>query len=204
MLATREISWIHLSLLFFQYEQELSDLREELLETKRNLASTHEQLILQESSTHKLVASFKERLAESEKSLQKLREEKDKEMKELLDRLVSVESELRKEQDEMQEVIQAKQVIIEAQERRIKSADSSNAKLIATLNQIRSSRNNSKLLNYPSSDLWENRFRQNAVFLKQNTLRKYPLDIFKLYTIVGEFCSQCKPVISLGYQGWDP
>lgn len=74
-------------------------------------------------------------------------------MKELLDRLVSVESELRKEQKEMQEVIQAKQVIIEAQERRIKSADSSNAKLIATLNQIRSSRNNSKLLNYPSSDL---------------------------------------------------
>lgn len=153
MFATREISRIHLSLLFFQYEQELSDLREELLETKRNLASTHEQLILQESSTHKLVASFKERLAESEESLQKLREEKDKEMKELLDRLVSVESELRKEQKEMQEVIQAKQVIIEAQERRIKSADSSNAKLIATLNQIRSSRNNSKLLNYPSSDL---------------------------------------------------
>lgn len=74
-------------------------------------------------------------------------------MKELLDRLVSVESEFRKEQKEMQEVIQAKQVIIEAQERRIKSADSSNAKLIATLNQIRSSRNNSKLLNYPSSDL---------------------------------------------------
>lgn len=85
-------------------------------------------------------------------------------MKELLDRLVSVESELRKEQKEMQEVIQAKQVIIEAQERRIKSADSSNAKLIATLNQIRSSRNNSKLLNYPSSDLWENRFRETCGF----------------------------------------
>lgn len=85
-------------------------------------------------------------------------------MKELLDRLVSVESELREEQKEMQEVIQAKQVIIEAQERRIKSADSSNAKLIATLNQIRSSRNNSKLLNYPSSDLWENRFRETCGF----------------------------------------
>lgn len=85
-------------------------------------------------------------------------------MKELLDRLVSVESELRKEQKEMQEVIQAKQVIIEAQERRIKSADSSNAKLIATLNQIRSSRNNSKLLNYPSSDLWENRFGETCGF----------------------------------------
>ncbi|XP_068694529.1 ras GTPase-activating protein nGAP-like isoform X2 [Montipora foliosa] len=138
-----------------EYEKELTNLREELLETKRTLASTHEQLILQESSTHKLVASFKERLAESENALQQLREEKDQEMKELLDRLVSVESELRKEQKEMQEVIQAKQVIIEAQERRIKSVDSNNAKLIATLNQIGASRNNNnnKLLNYPSSDL---------------------------------------------------
>jgi len=136
-----------------EYEKELSDLREELLETKRTLASTHEQLILQESSTHKLVASFKERLAESENSLQQLRQEKDREMKELLDRLVSVESELRKEQKEMQEVIHAKQVIIEAQERRIKSVDSNNAKLIATLNQVRGSRTNSKVLNYPSSDL---------------------------------------------------
>lgn len=127
-----------------------------MLETKRTLASTHEQLILQESSTHKLVASFKERLAESENSLQKLREEKEQQAKELLDRLVSVESELRKEQDEMQEVIQAKQVIIEAHERRIKSIDSTNAKLIATLNQITGSRNNNnnnKVLNYPSSDL---------------------------------------------------
>lgn len=136
-----------------EYEKELTDLREELLETKTTLASTHEQLILQESSTHKLVASFKERLAESENALQQLRDEKDKEMKELLDRLVSVESELRKEQKEMQEVIQAKQVIIDAQERRIKSIDSNNAKLIATLNQIRGSRNNNKVLNYPSSDL---------------------------------------------------
>lgn len=137
----------------FQYEKELQDLREELLQTKRTLASTHEQLILQESSTHKLVASFKERLAESESSLQQLRQEKDKEMKELLDRLVSVETELRQEQREMQEVIQAKQVIIEAQERRIKSTDSSNAKLIATLNQVGGSRASSKVLNYPSSDL---------------------------------------------------
>lgn len=47
-------------------------------------------------------------------------------------------------------------------------------------------------------------FAKPAVFLKQNTLRKYPLDTFKLYTIVGYFCSQCKPVISLGYQDWDP
>lgn len=136
-----------------EYEKELQDLREELLETKRTLASTHEQLILQESSTHKLVASFKERLVESESSLQQLKQEKDKEMKELLDRLVSVETELRQEQKEMQEVIQAKQVIIDAQERRIKSIDSNNAKLIATLNQVGGSRANNKVLNYPSSDL---------------------------------------------------
>ena len=107
---------------------------------------------MQESSTHKLVASFKERLAVSEDKLQKLRQEKDEQMKELLDRLVGVESELRKEQQEMQEVIHAKQVIIEAQERRIKSLDSNNAKLIATLNQIRGARTSNKNT-HPISDL---------------------------------------------------
>lgn len=116
---------------------EIADLREELQETKKTLASTHEQLILQESSTHKLVASVKERLAESEENLRKLRKEKEHDMRELLDRLVNVENQLREEQIGMQEIIQAKQNIIDAQEKRIKSLDSTNARLVATLNQVR-------------------------------------------------------------------
>ena len=112
-------------------------MREELQETKKTLASTHEQLILQESSTHKLVASVKERLAESEENLRKLRKEKEHDMRELLDRLVNVENQLREEQIGMQEIIQAKQNIIDAQEKRIKSLDSTNARLVATLNQVR-------------------------------------------------------------------
>lgn len=116
---------------------EIADLREELQETKKTLASTHEQLILQESSTHKLVASVKERLAESEENLRKFRKEKEHDMRELLDRLVNVENQLREEQIGMQEIIQAKQNIIDAQEKRIKSLDSTNARLVATLNQVR-------------------------------------------------------------------
>lgn len=116
---------------------EIADMREELQETKKTLASTHEQLILQESSTHKLVASVKERLAESEENLRKLRKEKEHDMRELLDRLVNVENQLREEQIGMQEIIQAKQNIIDAQEKRIKSLDSTNARLVATLNQVR-------------------------------------------------------------------
>lgn len=84
------------------------------------------------------MASFKERLAETEENLKKALEEKDKEGKELLDRLVSVENELEKEREEMQEILQAKQRIIDAQEKRIKSLDSTNSRLVATLNQLKS------------------------------------------------------------------
>lgn len=38
----------------------------------------------------------------------------------------------------MQEMLQAKQSIIEAQEKRIKSLDATNARLVATLNQMKS------------------------------------------------------------------
>jgi RAS protein activator-like 2 len=84
------------------------------------------------------VASVKERLGETEESLKQAREEKDREVKDLLDRLVNVENELAKERDEMQEVLQAKQRIIDAQEKRIKSLDSTNSRLVATLNQLKS------------------------------------------------------------------
>ena len=123
---------------FFQYEMELAELRRELQDTKKTLASTHEQLILQESSTHKLVASIKERLAESEEKFHNLQKGKDSEISDLLTQLVNVENELQKDHEEMQAVIQAKQNTIEVQERRIKSLDSTNARLVATLNQFKS------------------------------------------------------------------
>ncbi|XP_032231621.2 ras GTPase-activating protein nGAP isoform X3 [Nematostella vectensis] len=113
------------------------ELRRELAETKRVLASTHEQLILQESTTHKLVASFKERLAESEQNLRRVREEKEREVAELMEKLVRVENELARERRDMQGVTQAKQRIIDAQERRIRTLDASNARLVTTLNKMK-------------------------------------------------------------------
>ena len=50
---------------------------------------------------------------------------------------MNVEGELRKEQNDMQEVVQAKQRIIEVQEKRIKSLDSANRRLVAALTQVR-------------------------------------------------------------------
>lgn len=50
---------------------------------------------------------------------------------------MNVEGELRKEQNDMQEVIDAKQRVIDVQERRIKSLDTANRRLVGALTQVR-------------------------------------------------------------------
>ena len=50
---------------------------------------------------------------------------------------MNVEGELRKEQNDMQTVIDGKQRIIEVQEKRIKSLDSANRRLVGALAQVR-------------------------------------------------------------------
>lgn len=63
-------------------------------------------------------------------------------------RLMNVEDELRHDQEEMQSVVKQKQKVIEAQERRIKTLDNANAKLMSALHQLRSvsqTNNNSML-----------------------------------------------------------
>ena len=53
----------------------------------------------------------------------------------LIFRLVLVESEWRKEQLEMEEIVKAKQKIIEVQEKRIQTLDATNARLVKALTQ---------------------------------------------------------------------
>lgn len=63
-------------------------------------------------------------------------------------RLMNVEDELRHDQEEMQSIVKQKQKVIEAQERRIKTLDNANAKLMSALHQLRSvsqTNNNSML-----------------------------------------------------------
>ena len=50
---------------------------------------------------------------------------------------MNVEDELRTDQEEMQNIVYQKQRVIEAQERRIQTLDTANAKLMSALNQLR-------------------------------------------------------------------
>ena len=52
-------------------------------------------------------------------------------------RLVTVEEELKKEQEEMVAVVSAKQKIIDAQEQRIQSLDEANVRLMRALDQLK-------------------------------------------------------------------
>lgn len=51
---------------------------------------------------------------------------------------MNVEGELRHDQEEIRTVVKQKQKVIEAQERRIKTLDTANAKLMSALHQLRS------------------------------------------------------------------
>jgi RAS protein activator-like 2 len=50
---------------------------------------------------------------------------------------MTVEGELRKEQQELQTVVSEKQLIIEAQEQRIQALDAANNRLLSALNQLK-------------------------------------------------------------------
>jgi RAS protein activator-like 2 len=52
-------------------------------------------------------------------------------------RLMTVEKELKADQEDMQSLVRQKQRVIEAQERRIQTLDNANAKLMTALTQLR-------------------------------------------------------------------
>lgn len=69
--------------------------------------------------------------------MKKQRAETDTQMKNVIARLLNVESELRKEHTEMEAVIAGKQKLVDIQERRIKTLEASNARLVSALAHIR-------------------------------------------------------------------
>ena len=115
-------------------------MKEQLDCTRSNLSEARQHAQLQEASSREIIANLEARLSDYDDKFQQQREEKDQQMKKVIDRLMFVESELRKEQQEMQEVVKAKQRIVEIQERRIKSLDAANARLLSALNNLRSSK----------------------------------------------------------------
>ncbi|XP_072544356.1 ras GTPase-activating protein nGAP isoform X2 [Salminus brasiliensis] len=120
-----------------KYEQEIFKLKERLLVSGRRLEEYERRLLAQEQQMQKLLMEYKARLEESEERLRRQQEEKDNQMKSIICRLMAVEEELKRDHAEMQSVIDAKQKIIDAQEKRISSLDTANARLMSALTQVK-------------------------------------------------------------------
>uniref|UniRef100_A0A8D0AQT2 RAS protein activator like 2 n=1 Tax=Sander lucioperca TaxID=283035 RepID=A0A8D0AQT2_SANLU len=119
------------------YELEISRLKERLRASGRRLEEYERRLAAQEQQMQKLLLEYKHRLEDSEERLRRQQEEKDSQMKSIICRLMAVEDELKRDHAEMQAVIEAKQKIIDAQERRIVSLDAANSRLMAALTQVK-------------------------------------------------------------------
>uniref|UniRef100_A0A4W4ECJ4 RAS protein activator like 2 n=1 Tax=Electrophorus electricus TaxID=8005 RepID=A0A4W4ECJ4_ELEEL len=120
-----------------QYEQEISKLKERLRVSGRRLEEYERRLLAQEQQMQRLLLEYKSRLEDSEDRLRRQQEEKDCQMKSIICRLMAVEEELKRDHAEMQAVIDAKQKIIEAQEKRISSLDAANSRLMGALTQVK-------------------------------------------------------------------
>uniref|UniRef100_A0A8C6PGC9 RAS protein activator like 2 n=1 Tax=Nothobranchius furzeri TaxID=105023 RepID=A0A8C6PGC9_NOTFU len=120
-----------------QYELEISRLTERLRMSGRRLEEYERRLLVQEQQMQKLLLEYKNRLEDSEERLRRQQEEKDSQMKSIICRLMAVEEELKRDHAEMQAVIEAKQKIIDAQEKRIGSLDAANSRLMAALTQVK-------------------------------------------------------------------
>ncbi|XP_049339105.1 ras GTPase-activating protein nGAP isoform X3 [Astyanax mexicanus] len=120
-----------------KYEQEISKLKERLHVSSCRLEEYERRLLAQEQQMQRLLMEYKARLEESEERLCRQQDEKDNQMKSIICRLMAVEEELKRDHAEMQAVIDAKQRIIDAQEKRISSLDAANARLMSALTQVK-------------------------------------------------------------------
>ncbi|XP_058490808.1 ras GTPase-activating protein nGAP isoform X2 [Solea solea] len=120
-----------------KYELEISRLKERLRVSGCRLEEYERRLLVQEQQMQKLLLDYKNRLDESEERLRRQQEEKEDQMKSIISRLMAVEAELKRDHAEMQSVIEAKQKIIDAQEKRIGSLDAANSRLMAALTQVK-------------------------------------------------------------------
>uniref|UniRef100_A0A3B3B8D5 RAS protein activator like 2 n=1 Tax=Oryzias melastigma TaxID=30732 RepID=A0A3B3B8D5_ORYME len=118
-----------------KYELEISRLKECLRASGRRLEEYERRLLAQEQQMKKLMLDYKSRLEDSEERLRRQQEEKDSQMKSIICRY-EVQN-CWKRQTDMQAVIEAKQKIIDAQEKRIGSLDVANSQLMAALTQVK-------------------------------------------------------------------
>ncbi|XP_051552484.1 disabled homolog 2-interacting protein-like isoform X2 [Myxocyprinus asiaticus] len=120
-----------------KYQAEISMLQERLRVSVQRLEECEARLKGQEEQAQKMLMEYQARLEESEERLRRQQEDKDLQMKGIISRLMSVEEELKKDHADMQAVVDSKQKIIDAQEKRIASLDAANARLMSALSQLK-------------------------------------------------------------------
>ncbi|XP_061119154.1 DAB2 interacting protein b isoform X3 [Conger conger] len=120
-----------------QYQQEIAILQEKLRLSAQKLEEYESRLKGQDDQAQKMLMEYQARLEESEERLRRQQDDKELQMKGIISRLMSVEEELKKDHSDMQAVVDSKQKIIEAQEKRIASLDAANARLMSALTQLK-------------------------------------------------------------------
>ncbi|KAM6976222.1 disabled homolog 2-interacting protein-like isoform 15-T15 [Tautogolabrus adspersus] len=120
-----------------QYQQEILVLQEKLRSSVQKLEEYEARLKGQDEQAQKVLMEYQARLEESEERLRRQQDDKDLQMKGIISRLMSVEEELKKDHSDMQAVVDSKQKIIDAQEKRIASLDAANARLMSALTQLK-------------------------------------------------------------------
>lgn len=111
------------------YSTDLSDARQELEETKSLLYQKQKELNEERLNTRR-------REVEIEEKLRREQESKSKELSNAYQRLTFLEQQLREQRKEMNDTLKAKDVIIQAQERRIISLNTDYNKLLEALNHL--------------------------------------------------------------------
>uniref|UniRef100_A0A8C5AE80 DAB2 interacting protein b n=1 Tax=Gadus morhua TaxID=8049 RepID=A0A8C5AE80_GADMO len=125
------------SSLSLQYQQEIAVLQERLRASVQKLEEYEARLKGQDEQAQKVLMEYQARLEESEERLRRQEDDKDLQMKGIISRLMSVEEELKKDHSDMQAVVDSKQKIIDAQEKRIASLDAANTRLMSALTQLK-------------------------------------------------------------------
>ncbi|XP_014828189.1 PREDICTED: disabled homolog 2-interacting protein isoform X6 [Poecilia mexicana] len=120
-----------------KYQQEIAVLQEKLRSSVQKLEEYEARLKGQDEQAQKVLLEYQARLEESEERLRRQQDDKDLQMKSIISRLMSVEEELKKDHSDMQAVVDSKQKIIDAQEKRIASLDAANARLMSALSQLK-------------------------------------------------------------------
>ncbi|TNM89822.1 hypothetical protein fugu_004056 [Takifugu bimaculatus] len=120
-----------------KYQQEIALLQEKLRVAALRQDECEARLLIQDQQNQRMLLEYQARLEDTESRLRRLQDDKDLQMNSIISRLMAVEEELKKDHSDMQAVVDSKQKIIEAQEKRITSLDAANSRLMAALTQLK-------------------------------------------------------------------